>query len=131
MARSIDPSSESALVPSLDVGRPRMAKAVLSSPSAGRAWSRATKAALIRHFGTLKAAAITMGNIDASQLSRDLDTGKFKSERLDLLDAEANAFISTAVADALADRDPKARVRRLIREGRRILDELAEALEAA
>lgn len=131
MAPTIRQPPVSTPVPTLDVGRPHMAKAVLSSPLEGRAWSRATKAALIRHFGTLKAAAITMGNIDASQLSRDLDTGKFKSERLDLLTPEDNAVISTAVADALADRDPKARVRRLIREGRRILDELAEALEAA
>jgi len=113
-----------------DVTRPGASTPVLSGPSAGRAWSRAVKDALIRHFGTLKAAAITMGNIDASQLSRDLDTGKFKSERLDLLTPEDNAVISTAVDDALADRDPKARVRRLIREGRRILDELAEAVGA-
>jgi hypothetical protein len=111
-----------------DLARSSGAPPVLSSPSAGRAWSAAMKDALIRHFGTLKAAAITMGNIDASQLSRDLDTGKFKSERLDLLTPEDHAVISTAVADALADRDPKARVRRLIREGRRILDELAEAV---
>jgi hypothetical protein len=108
-----------------------MAKAVLPSPSAGRAWSTATKDALIRRFGTLKAAAISMGNIDASQLSRDLDTGKFKSERLDLLQPDDNAFISTAVADTLADRDPKARVRRLIRQVRRDIDELAEAVAAA
>jgi hypothetical protein len=123
----------------MDVGRPRMAKAVERkrvqesavhrSPSkTDRAWSRATKDALIRHFGSLKAAAISMGNYDASQLSRDLDGGKFRAERLDLLTAEDHASISTAVADALANRDPKARVRRLIREGRRILDELAEAV---
>lgn len=106
-----------------------MAKAVLSGPSAGRAWSAATKDALIRYFGSLKSAAITMGNYDASQLTRDLDSGKFKSERLDLCDDAAKAFISTAVAETLAARDPKARVRSLIREGRRILDELAALAE--
>lgn len=106
-----------------------MAKAVHRSPSAGeRAWSRATKDALIRHFGSLKAAAIEMGNYDPSQLSRDLDTGKFRSERLDVLDEEAKAFISQTVAESLAPRDPKARVRRLIREQRRLLDELAEEI---
>jgi hypothetical protein len=105
-----------------------MAKAVHVSPSAGRAWSAATKDALIRHYGSLKAAAFAMGAYDPAQLSRDLTAGKFKSERLDLCDDAARAFISTAVADALAQRDPKARVQRLIRESRRILDELAEAV---
>jgi hypothetical protein len=113
------------------VAGPRVETPVQPGPSAGRAWSAATKDALIRHFGSLKAAAISMGNYDPSQLTRDLDTGKFKSERLDLCDDAAKAFISTAVADALADRDPKARVRRLIRESRRLLDELAEAVAAA
>lgn len=128
MAPSITPPPSSVPVPSLDVGRPRMATAVHRGPLHGRAWSLATKDALIRHFGSLKAAAFAMGEYDPAQLSRDLTDGKFKSERLDLCDEEAKAFISTAVADTLASRDPKARVRRLIREGRRILDELAEAV---
>lgn len=116
-------------VPSLDDLRPRMAKAVQSRPSAGeRTWSRATKDALIRYYGSLKAAAIAMGDYDPSQLSRDLDTGKFRSERLDLCDEEAKAFVSRTVAESLASRDPKARVRRLIQESRRLLDELAEAI---
>lgn len=114
-----------------DVAQPRGAAPVQRGPSAGRAWSAATKDALIRHFGSLKAAAIAMGNYDASQLTRDLDSGKFKSERLDLCDDTAKAFISSAVAETLAGRDPKARVQQLIRQVRRDLDELAEALEAA
>lgn len=128
MPRNVELPSSSAPVPSMDVGRPRMAKAVLRGPSEGRAWTAATKDALIRYYGSLKAAAIEMGKCDPSQLSRDLDNGKFKSERLDLCDEDAQAFISTSVADTLAGRDPKSRVRRLIQEGRRILDELAEAV---
>lgn len=136
MADSISRPPVSVPVPSrdgdrsrLDVGRPVMARAVHSGPSAGeRAWSRATKDALIRYYGSLKAAAIAMGNYDSSQLSRDLDTGKFRSERLDLCDEEAKAYVSQTVAQTLASRDPKARVRRLIAESRRLLDELADAI---
>lgn len=88
------------------------------------------KDALTRHYGSLKAAAISMGDYDPSQLIRDLDTGKFKQERLELCDDAAKAFVSAALYEAFGNADPKARVQRLIREGRRILDELAEAVGA-
>lgn len=84
------------------------------------------KDALIRHYGSLKAAAITM-RIDQGQLTRDLQNGDFKLKKLDG-DDEAKAFVATALHEAFGSADPKARVMRLIRDGRRILDELAEAL---
>ena len=114
---------------SLDDVRPRMAKAVLPGPSeGGLVWSAVLKDAFIRHYGSLKAAAISMGDYDQSQLSRDLDTGKFKQERLEFCDAAAKAFIAAALYEAFANTDPKARVQRLIRQVRRDLDELAEAV---
>jgi len=128
MAPIVKPAATSDPVPSLDIGRPVMAKAVPRGPSAGRAWSAAIKDALIRHYGSLQAAAFALGQYDPSQLSRDLTDGKFKLERLDCCDETAQAAISAIVADALKARDPKARVRWLIRESRRLLDELAEAV---
>jgi hypothetical protein len=86
------------------------------------------KDALLRHYGSFKAAAISMGEMDQGQLTRDLDTGKFKLERLELCDDQAKAFISAALYEAFGNADPKARVLRLIREGRRILDELSEVI---
>lgn len=125
---SVERRRASDLVPLLDDVRPRMAKAVHRGPSARLVWSAVLKDALLRHYGSLKAAAISMGNYDASQLIRDLDTGKFKQERLELCDDAAKAFIAAALFEAFSRTDPKARVLRLIRESRRLLDELAEAV---
>lgn len=87
------------------------------------------KDALLRHYGSLKAAAISMGNMDQGQLTRDLDSGKFKLERLELLDEEGKAAISKALFETFTSRDPKTRAAQLVREAHRILDELAEVLE--
>ena len=110
----------------LDVGRPRMAKAVLSSPLARLAWSAVLKDALDRHYGSLKAAAYAMGEYDPSQLSRDLDTGKFKQARLELCDDQAKAAIALALYRAFGESSPAARRRRLLRTLRRAIDELEE-----
>lgn len=115
-------------VQTLDPHRPRTAPAVQRRPSDGLEWSAVIKDALTRHYGSLKAAAIAMNDYDQSQLTRDLDTGKFKQERLECCDDAAKAFISAALYEAFGNADPKARVLRLIREGRRILDELSEAI---
>ncbi len=90
--------------------------------------SAVVKDALLRHYGSFKAAAITMGDMDQGQLARDLDSGKFKFERLELCDDAAKAFIATALYEAFADANPKARMLRLIRNARRAIDELAEAV---
>jgi hypothetical protein len=86
------------------------------------------KDALLRHYGSFKAAAITMGEMDQGQLARDLDSGKFKFERLELCDAVAKGFIAAALYEAFGHVDPKERVRRLIRNAHRAIDELAEAV---
>jgi len=84
------------------------------------------KDALIRYYGKLEVAARLMGNMDKSQLSRDLSTGHFRFERLELLDDEGKAFISRALFEAFTSTDPRVRKAQLIRTLRHTLDELAE-----
>jgi len=88
------------------------------------------KDALLRHFGSFKAAAYAMGQMDQGQLCRDLDSGKFKFERLELCDLQAKAAICRALADAFGPVDPVARRARLIANLRRAVDALAEDLVA-
>jgi hypothetical protein len=90
------------------------------------AMSMIVKDALLRHYGSFKAAAISMGNMDQGQLTRDLDSGKFKFERLELCDLDAKASVCRALAEAFGNHDPRARRARLIRNVRHALDELAE-----
>lgn len=127
MSDSFSERLRSTPVRSLDGLRPQMAKAVHGGPSA---WTVILKDALIRHYGSLKAAAISMGEYDESQLTRDLASGKFRFERLEHCDESARAFIASAFADAYGHlEDPAARVRRSIRDARRALDEVEQHLE--
>lgn len=126
MPTTVAKALPSILLPSLDEVRTKSAKADTRRPSVSIAACAVVKAALDRHYGSLKSAAITLG-YDPSQLSRDLDRGDFKLKQLDK-DDEAKAFVVAALYEAFGTVDQRARVQRLIREGRRILDELAEAL---
>lgn len=109
---------------SLDGVRPKAAKAGLERQSVSIALSSVVKDALIRHYGSLKSAAITL-QMDQGQLTRELQTGDFKLKKLDR-DDEAKAFIARALHEAFGDADPKAQARRAIREVRARLDELQE-----
>ena len=91
------------------------------------AMTAVVKDALLRHYGSFKAAAISMGDMDQGQLARDLDSGKFKFERLEHCDDDAKAAISRALFAAFAETDPKARRRRLWRNLRRAIEDLEEA----
>lgn len=93
------------------------------------AMTMVVKDALLRHYGSFKAAAISMGEMDQGQLTRDLDSGKFKFERLELCDLEAKAAVCRALAEHFGNTDPRARVKRLIRKIRRDLEELDELAE--
>ncbi len=86
------------------------------------------KDALLRHYGSFKAAAYYMGEMDQGQLTRDLDSGKFKFERLELCDLAAKAAVCKALNEHFGNTDPKARLRRLIRAVRHAVDELEEAV---
>jgi hypothetical protein len=90
------------------------------------AMTQIVKDALLRHYGTLKAAAITMGDMDQAQLTRDLDSGKFKFERLEMCDLLAKAAVCRALDEHFGNTGPKARVKQLIRKIRRDLEELDE-----
>jgi hypothetical protein len=112
--------------PRIDHGGPRSPAAGFGGQAPSIAMSMIVKDALLRHYGSFKAAAISMGNMDQGQLTRDLDSGKFKFERLELCDLDAKASVCRALAEAFGNHDPKARRDRLIRNARRALDELAE-----
>lgn len=103
-----------------------MAKAVQSGPVDGHRWTIALEQALVQHYGSLKAAAISLGNYDQAQFRRDLDTGKFRFERLEYADDEARAAIAAAMFVEFGAGDPSLLKRRLIRTIRQLLDELSE-----
>lgn len=71
---------------------------------------------LIRACGSLKAAAITMG-IDQGQLTRDLQSGAFKFERLDRLADSEKAIVIERLHDEFASLlNPKAQMLRALDE---------------
>lgn len=113
---------------SIDGARPTGSVEASTSQSSSMRLTTAdvVKDALVRCHGTLKAAAITLG-MDQGQLTRELQTGDFKLKKLDV-HPETQAFVSVALHEAFGASDPKARVRRLIREARARLDELAEVV---
>lgn len=89
------------------------------------------KDALLRHYGSFKAAAYYMGQMDQGQLCRDLDSGKFKFERLELCDLAAKAAVCRALAEHFGPSDPKARRRLAMRNLRRAVEELDESEDVA
>lgn len=115
---------------SLDDIRPRMAHAGLSVKSSQSALTAVVKDALLRHYGSLKAAAITMGEMDQGQLTRELDSGKLNLARLEMLDEAGKAEVAKRLHEAFiaALETPQARAQRVIREARQKLDELDEYL---
>jgi len=126
MARTVATAALSTPRNTLDSVRPQMARAEIAGLSSSIPMTEIVKDALIRHYGSLKSAAITLG-MDQGQLTRELQSGDFKFKKLDL-DPAAKAFVADALSEAYRHTDPRARVRRLIREARTKLDELAEEL---
>jgi hypothetical protein len=131
MARSVDQARVSDPARTLDSIRPTPAKAGLRSDALGQPPDRVGLAigsvvaeAVVQHYGSVKAAAISLGK-DPSQLMRELKAGNVAS--LDR-DPEAKAFVAERLRDAFAEHDPQVRKARLIRDIRRSLDALVEAL---
>lgn len=121
-------------VNTLDAIELRPAKAGLGSQDRSIALCSVVRDTLIRHCGSLKAAAISMGQMDQGQLTRDLDSGKFKLERLEMLDDAAHFY--TALGKELLERygplsTPKARGLQKVREIQAACAELIQAIEAA
>ena len=105
-----------------------MAKADLDRQSASMPLSGVVKDALIRHYGSLEAAAITFG-MDQGQLTRELQTGDFKLKRL-ADDPVALAAVANAMQDAYGTLvTPKVRAQQGLREIRQRVDELSQYLE--
>lgn len=129
MATNANRAIDGAPVNSLDSVRPRALKhGAVSQPLSVRT-TEVVKEALMRHYGSLKCAALSMKPpMDEGQMSRELGSGKFRLETLDRLDEEGRAFVAETLHKALGDPDPKARAQRLIRDVRARLDELAEVI---
>lgn len=128
MRHTVTTAALSTEVKTLDRVRPQMAKAVLPVNASQSAMTAVVKDALIRHYGSLKAAAITMGEMDQGQLTRELDSGKLNLARLELLDDAGKAEVVRRLHEAFiaALESPTARAHRVIQEARQKLDELDE-----
>lgn len=105
--------------------------AVNGSQSDGLGLTNTVRDGLIRAFGSLKSAAITM-DIDQGQLTRELQNGAFKFERLERLSASEKAIVIGLLHEVYGPlaSSPLAQARRLIRDGRALLDQLDQAVEA-
>lgn len=98
-----------------------------SSDTFGPTLAAVVRAAVLKHYGSVKAAAICL-RVDPSLMQREFDAGKFA--RLEQADADAKAAVSSALYDAFGRLDdPKARLRRHLREIRGRLDEFDQFLD--
>jgi hypothetical protein len=125
MRSSVATPAQSDPVRSLDNIRPTTAKAVLKSDPVGLSFVDVMTRAVVKHYGSVKAAAISL-RVDPSLMMREFEAGKFG--RLEAADADAKAFISDTLHQAYGPSDPRARAQRLINQTRAMLDELAEVI---
>ena len=125
MPRSLQTPLPPMALNTVDRDRPAPASSAAPCQPSSIALTAVVKDALIRHYGSLKAAAITLG-YDQGQLTRDLQSGDFKLRRLEV-DQEAKAVVARAMAAAYTV-DPQAEKRRLLREAQHKLVELAELI---
>jgi hypothetical protein len=125
MSRSLSHRDSSMPVDSLDGVRTKQLRYGEGGQPSSIRLTTVVKDALHAHYGSLKAAAISL-RMDEGQLSRELKSGDFKLEKLERADTEAQAYVAKALHQACGDCDPKARRQQLIRDLRARLDELAE-----
>lgn len=119
-------------VRSLDQIPTRMAKAesdrIRPSDPIGLRWADVVTEAVRAHYGSVKAAAISLGDVDPSLMMREFKAGNFRL--LDRADDETKAAVATAVSAAFGPlTSPKARGRQRIRDARSALDDLDQLLE--
>ena len=126
MPRSLQTPLPPMALNTVDRDRPAPASSAAPCQPSSIALTAVVKDALIRHYGSLKAAAISL-EYDLGQLSRDLSSGDFKLRRLEL-DQAAKAFVACALSEAYTV-SPQARAQHTIRTLRSLLDELAQAVE--
>lgn len=84
----------------------------------------AVRDGLQRHYGSMKAAALTLG-MDQSQLTRELHRGDLRVRAVDALDAGGRAAVAKALSERFGDADPAAEVTRVLQETRARLEELS------
>lgn len=127
MRQSISTAQPSDPVSSSDFPRPTPAKAGLRSDGIGLPFHQVMKDAVIRYYGSVKAAALSL-EVDPSLMMREFDAGKFG--RLEKADAEAKAFIAAAMQDAYGVlASPKARGFQLLREIDQRIAEIRQLIE--
>lgn len=136
MANMLTNSDRSDPVRDLDTLRPRPAKAGLHRTDQSEPVGSSDRigpvvaAAVVKHYGSVKAAAISLGNVDPSLMQREFEAGKFG--RLDCADDAVKAAVAAALTERFGHlSDPKDRARRQIREARRAIDELSDYIEYA
>jgi hypothetical protein len=123
-------------VRTLDHVRPEPAKAGLASDRVGPTLGAVAWRAIEAHYGSVKAAAISLTDAEARARGQFVDPSLLRREILDgkfsRFDQQADEDAKSAVADALRDafpsNDPKAKVRRAVLRARQALDDIAEAL---
>lgn len=119
----------------MDIGRLQMKKVEELGPapsSAPRTLSSVVRDALIERFTKLEAAAFAMNEMDPSQLTRDLKSGKFSMERLDALEPSDRAFVLRRLHDeTVGQADPQRYALRLLDEIDQRLREVRQYIAAA
>lgn len=94
MGSSISRAQTSDPVRSLEEIRPKPAKAGLTSDHIGLTFSAVMRDAILGHYGSVKAAALSL-DVDPSLMQREFNEGKFG--RLEKADEIAKASIFAAV----------------------------------
>lgn len=103
--------------------RPTPAKAGLRSDRVGPAFADVVKSAVLTHYGSVKAAAISL-NVDPSLMQREFEAGKFA--RLEQADDATKASVAKALYEQFGQDDPKAQIRRALRDAKQALTDVEE-----
>lgn len=137
MASTLRQSRSSDPVRDLENFRPEAIKAgryptsqsdpVGSADSLGPAIGEVAAEAVVAHYGSVKAAAIDLKNVDPTLMMRELRAGKLG--RLDDADDQTvKAAVFQALHKAFPASDPKARALQIVRDCQRRLEQLAEVV---
>lgn len=103
MGASVARQASSVPVRSSDADRHRMAKAHLDRPTSDFSYGAAIWDVLWKGHGSVKAAGITMGNTDPSQLKRQICDGTIRLKDLFGADDKALALLGQFLLDNFGD----------------------------
>ncbi len=126
MSNSIAAARQSTPRNELDQIQPVMAKAVNHSQFR---LMPLVRLGLVKACGSLKSAAIDM-DIDQGQLTRELESGKFKFERLERLQPIQQAMVFAVIhAECVPMATPLSRLREITRQIHQLHDEAMQIAE--